>query len=83
MFDERPLQADPRPAGEPAASLTAAELRFGDCRWHRAAGSGPTAAHCTHPDVLPFAGAAGFTADAWCPSCTFFKARRTRRPDRD
>ncbi len=33
-------------------------------------------AHCTHRDVLPMAGTAGFVPDSWCPDCAFYKAKR-------
>jgi hypothetical protein len=56
--------------------------RFASCRWHQAAADG-LPAHCTHRDVLPVTGAQGFSPDAWCGDCAFYKARRiVRRPDR-
>ena len=36
-----------------------------------------TAEFCTHAEVKPYAGTAGFDADAWCPDCTHYKLRRT------
>jgi hypothetical protein len=35
--------------------------------------------HCTHRDVLPMAGNAGFVPESWCPDCAYFKAKRTPR----
>jgi hypothetical protein len=31
---------------------------------------------CTHREVKPYAGMAGFDADAWCPECQYYKLRR-------
>jgi hypothetical protein len=39
---------------------------------------------CTHREVKPYAGTAGFDAEAWCPECQYYKLRRTpkkRRPE--
>ena len=37
---------------------------------------------CKHGEVLPYAGRNGFNPRAWCPECTFYKARRkTRKRD--
>ncbi len=52
--------------------------RFLSCRWRKAADNG-TPDHCTHRDVLPMAGTAGFVPDAWCPDCAYYKAKRTAR----
>jgi hypothetical protein len=69
--------AIPEP-GPPA--LSSAEARFLACRWHKPAETG-TLAHCTHRDVLPMAGAAGFSAESWCADCAYFKVKRVvRRP---
>jgi hypothetical protein len=79
MFDESPDPIVPTDTDEndEAASSTA-ESRFASCRWQQAAENG-TAAHCTHGEVLPFAGTGGFSPEAWCLDCTYFKLRRTRR----
>ena len=61
------------PAGEPPASP--AVERFLSCRWRKPAEDGiPT--HCTHRDVLPMAGTAGFVPDSWCADCALYKAKR-------
>jgi hypothetical protein len=70
-----PAQA-PEVAG-PAEQAPAAQ-RFHTCRWHKSAETG-TSAHCTHRDVLPMAGTAGFAAEAWCLECGHYKVRRTVR----
>jgi hypothetical protein len=61
-------------AATPARADSAAVERFKSCRWRCAPDEG---AFCTHRDVLPFAGKEGFTADSWCPDCSFYKLRRT------
>lgn len=58
----------PAPADSPAVE------RFKSCRWRCSPEDG---AFCTHRDVLPFAGKEGFTAESWCPDCSFYKLRRT------
>jgi hypothetical protein len=58
----------------PAVADSPAVERFKSCRWRCAPDEG---AFCTHRDVLPFAGKEGFTADSWCPDCSFYKLRRT------
>ena len=55
---------------------SAAVVRFQSCRWRKAAEDG-VPDHCTHRDVLPFAGKEGFVAESWCPDCAFYKLRRT------
>jgi len=54
---------------------SAAFARFGSCRWQQPAEDG-NAAFCTHREVKPYAGTAGFDADAWCPDCQYYKLRR-------
>ena len=84
MNDQSP--ADALPAATPAAvpetagpaDQAPAVQRFRTCRWHKPAEAG-ISAHCTHRDVLPMAGTAGFTAEAWCLECAFYKVRRTPR----
>ena len=81
------------PADAPAAApppvtsdnpQSAAFVRFGSCRWQQPAESG-NAAFCTHREVKPYAGTAGFDADAWCPECQYYKLRRApkKREPRD
>ncbi|MBI4886075.1 MAG: hypothetical protein HY824_03190 [Acidobacteria bacterium] len=64
------------------APESAAFVRFRSCRWMQAAEQG-TAAFCTHREVKPYAGTAGFDAGAWCPDCQYYKLRRAprKRPD--
>jgi hypothetical protein len=84
MFDNNdPPVANDRPEAEAetpiggtlaATPASAAAERFSACRWRCA----PEDGHfCTHRDVLPFAGKDGFTPEAWCPECQFYKLRRT------
>jgi hypothetical protein len=67
---------DPNGGGsaEGTAASPAVE-RFLSCRWRKAAEEG-IAAHCTHRDVLPMTGTAGFVPESWCPDCAFYKAKR-------
>jgi len=77
---------DPRsPAGASSdRPESAAVVRFQSCRWMQPAESGNTA-FCTHREVKPYAGTAGFDAEAWCPECQYYKLRRTpkKRPPED
>ena len=75
MLDDPHAQPDADPPPDKAESTSPAEARFRTCRWHTAPDDG--VAYCTHRDVHPFAGTTGFSADAWCPDCPFFKLRRT------
>lgn len=79
-LDEHPFapQDAPAPAlpGEAPAQVSAGVERFRSCRWRKAAENG-TPECCGHRDVLPLTGANGFDAEAWCPSCEYFKLRRT------
>ena len=63
---------------------SAAFVRFGSCRWQQPAEEG-NAAFCTHREVKPYAGTAGFDPDAWCPDCQYYKLRRApkKREPRD
>ena len=54
---------------------SAAQLRFSSCRWARTAAD-ELPAHCSHAEVLPFAGRNGFVPDSWCPECAFYKVKR-------
>jgi hypothetical protein len=40
---------------------------------------------CAHREVKPYAGTAGFDAEAWCPECQYYKLRRSpkKRPVED
>jgi hypothetical protein len=76
----------PAPAGGDAAATTvvtsdnpesAAFVRFGSCRWQQQADKeAGTVAFCTHREVKPYAGTAGFDANAWCTDCQYYKLRR-------
>jgi hypothetical protein len=60
-----------------------AVARFESCRWRQPAEDGEPA-FCTHQEVKPYAGTAGFDPGAWCPDCEHYKLRRTpRKPRRD
>jgi hypothetical protein len=66
--------APPAPGSDPAPE-SPATLRFRSCRWRKPSEDG-VPEHCTHRDVLPMAGTAGFQPDAWCADCAFYKAKR-------
>jgi hypothetical protein len=68
----------PHPVVAPAAPAqeSAAFVRFRSCRWHQPKENG-SAEFCTHREVKPYAGTAGFDADAWCPDCQYYKLRRS------
>lgn len=70
-----PRAAEPEETA-PTSTEAPAVQRFRSCRWRRAAENG-TPEHCGHRDVLPMAGATGFTPDSWCPDCGYYKAKRT------
>lgn len=65
------------PASETGTASPAMD-RFQSCRWRKGPENG-TPEHCTHRDVLPIAGTAGFVPESWCPDCAFYKAKRTPR----
>jgi hypothetical protein len=72
--------ASPPDAAAPAPATSdnpqsAALVRFRSCRWMQPKENG-TAEFCTHREVKPYAGTAGFDADAWCPDCQYYKLRR-------
>ena len=80
--DARPAQPDAAAPQEPAlAAESPAFARFRSCRWHQPKENG-NAEFCTHREVKPYAGTAGFDADAWCPDCQYYKLRRSpkKRP---
>ena len=68
-------QVDAVPTEAPAQE-SAAFVRFRSCRWHQPKENG-SAEFCTHREVKPYAGTAGFDADAWCPDCQYYKLRRS------
>jgi hypothetical protein len=72
-----PPESAPPEAG-PVQELSPAAQRFQSCRWRKAAESG-VLEHCTHRDVQPIAGTAGFNAESWCPDCGHYKVRRNPR----
>jgi hypothetical protein len=57
---------------------TPAVQRFQTCRWRKPAEAG-VPEHCTHRDVLPMAGATGFSPESWCTDCAYYKAKRVPR----
>jgi hypothetical protein len=67
--------SDATAAPPPATPQSPAFTRFGSCRWQQPAEDG-NAAFCTHREVKPYAGTAGFDADAWCGDCQYYKLRR-------
>ena len=77
---EKPTAAATTPAATPAPATSdvpqsANLVRFNSCRWQQPAEDG-NVAFCTHREVKPYAGTAGFDADAWCPDCQYYKLRR-------
>ena len=73
-----PAASQATPSTDAAASDTPASAgfaRFNSCRWQQPKDEN-TAAFCTHREVKPYAGTAGFDADAWCPECQYYKLRR-------
>ena len=60
-----------------ASESSAAVMKFRSCRWRRPPEDGSEC--CTHRDVMPIAGTAGFKPEAWCPDCEYFKLRRSPR----
>lgn len=75
MFDDSGADRTVPDAAAPA--LDPAVARFRACRWHDESDGG--AEYCKHGEVLPYAGRNGFSPQAWCPDCTFYKARRKAR----
>lgn len=76
--DPRPAAPAAAPAAVPVTSdspQSAALVRFRSCRWMQPAENG-NAEFCTHREVKPYAGTAGFDAEAWCPECQYYKLRR-------
>lgn len=66
-------QSAAQPGQEPVAGGDSpAVLKFRSCRWRKK----DPPEHCGHPEVFPFAGINGFTAESWCPDCQFYKLRR-------
>lgn len=81
MFDDIPADGPPaRELGAQAASPSPSVARFHSCRWHKPAEAGQPE-HCTQRDVLSMAGVHGFSPEAWCTDCAYYKVRRVpRRP---
>ncbi len=85
MFDDAvapaaptaPHEATPPEEDSTPAEAPPAVTRFRSCRWHEQKDG--AAEYCSHQDVLPYAGRNGFRAEAWCPDCAFYKARRAAR----
>ena len=75
MLDDSGAERSTREAS--AAAADPALDRFRACRWHDGMDGG--AEYCKHGEVLPYAGRTGFSPQAWCPDCTFYKARRKSR----
>jgi hypothetical protein len=80
-----PTTATPEQPAAPVADTpvtsdnpeSAAFVRFGSCRWQQPADKDTgTVAFCTHREVKPYAGTAGFDANAWCTDCQYYKLRR-------
>ena len=71
---ESPAAEDTQTLPAEGAVGSPAVEKFKSCRWRATPDVGE---FCTHRDVLPFAGKEGFTADSWCPDCSFYKLRRT------
>jgi hypothetical protein len=71
---ESPAPTSPEPAVAEAPQ-SAGFARFNSCRWQQPKEEG-NAAFCTHREVKPYAGTAGFDADAWCPECQYYTLRR-------
>jgi hypothetical protein len=67
--------------GEPSPASPAVE-KFQSCRWRKPLEDG-IPAHCTHRDVLPMTGTAGFVPESWCPDCAFYKAKRIPKKPQD
>ena len=76
LTDPQPAAATPADS-TPAPALSPAVERSRACRWRRPPEDGLEC--CTHRDVLPMAGTSTFNAEAWCPECEHFKAKRTPR----
>ena len=73
----RPVAPVENPDAVAVPALSPAVERFRSCRWRRPPEDGIEC--CTHRDVLPMAGTTGFNAEAWCPGCEYFKAKRAPR----
>ena len=87
-FNDRPVDPPSDPPGDQSAAAPAPPqppglARFNSCRWQQPAEEG-NAAFCTHREVKPYAGTAGFDPEAWCVDCQYYKLRRVpkkRAPD--
>ena len=75
MLDDSRTLVHAEPASTlPAEAKETAVGRFRSCKWYDKVEGGTE--YCTHVDVLPYAGKTGFTANAWCFDCAFYKIRR-------
>ena len=77
--DREASAASPAAHEGPATSdvpESAAFVRFRSCRWQQPKEEGHDTEFCTHREVKPYAGTAGFDPDAWCPDCQYYKLRR-------
>ena len=72
-----PSPMSPQPPAPATSDVpqSAALVRFRSCRWMQPPENGNTE-FCTHREVKPYAGTAGFDAEAWCPDCSYYKLRR-------
>ena len=81
-FNNSITPPEPAPATSDSPE-SAAHVRFRSCRWMQPAENG-NVSFCTHREVKPSAGTAGFDAEAWFPECQYYKLRRApkkRAPD--
>ena len=73
MLDDPVAMAQDEPRLPPDESDPAV-VRFRACRWHQELSD--STEYCGHSDVKPYAGQHDFKPAAWCPECTYYKARR-------
>ena len=73
--DPTPPAGTGEPREDQANTRSLAKQRFESCHWQQPAKDGEPA-FCTHQDVKPYAGTAGFNPEAWCPDCEHYKLRR-------
>lgn len=80
--DDAPAPDDPSAGPDQTPAQAPSLARFAVCRWTQR-GPDKDATHCGHPEVLPFAGANGFSPESWCGDCGFFKVKRVARKSYD
>lgn len=73
LLTAEPAAPQEAPSAQPESPAFA---RFRSCRWHQPKENGNTE-FCTHREVKPYAGTAGFDPDAWCGECQYYKLRRS------